>query len=78
MHAANVQDRDGLGLVCASIRRRFPWLQQLFADAGYQGEIAMCTAAGERLRLEIVKRPRDAGLIQRVASKLLISPNSRL
>jgi putative transposase len=60
VHAANVQDRDGLGLVCASIRRRFPWLQQLFADAGYQGEIAMCTAAGERLRLEIVKRPRDA------------------
>lgn len=60
VHAANVQDRDGLGLVCASIRRRFPWLQQLFADAGYQGAIAMCTAAGERLRLEIVKRARDA------------------
>ena len=24
VHAANVQDRDGLGLVCARIRRRFP------------------------------------------------------
>ena len=61
VHAANVQDRDGLALVCAQIRKRFPWLQHLFADAGYQGEIAMCAAACERLRLQIVKRPRDAG-----------------
>jgi transposase len=60
VHAANVQDRDGLALVCAHIRRRFPWLRHLFADAGYQGDIAMCAAARERLQLEIVKRPRDA------------------
>ena len=60
VHPANLQDRDGLGLVCARIRRRFPWLQHLFADAGYQGEIALCAAARERLRLEIVRRPRDA------------------
>ena len=62
VHAANVQDRDGLGLVGASIRRRFPWLQQLLADAGYQGAIAMCTAAGERLRLETSSAPRRRGL----------------
>ena len=60
VHAANVQDRDGLELVCAHIRRRFPWLRQLFADAGYQGDVAMCAAARERLRLEIVRRPRNA------------------
>jgi transposase len=60
VHGANVQDRDGLELVCARIRRRFPWLRHLFGDAGYQGEIAMCAAARERLQLEIVKRPRDA------------------
>ena len=60
LHPASIQDRDGLALVCAGIRRRFPWLQHLFADAGYQGEIALCAAARERLRLEIVKRPRDA------------------
>ena len=60
VHAANIQDRDGLGLVCARIRRRFPWLRHLFADAGYQGEVAARAAARERLRLEIVKRPRDA------------------
>ena len=60
VHAANVQDRDGLALVCARIRKRFPWLKHLFADAGYQGEVAACAAARERLRLEIVKRPRGA------------------
>ena len=60
VHPASIQDRDGLVLVCARIRRRFPWLKHLFADAAYQGDIASCTAARERLRLEIVKRPRNA------------------
>jgi putative transposase len=32
----------------------------VFADAGDQGEVAAGVAARERLRLEIVKRPRDA------------------
>ena len=40
VHPASIQDRDGLALVCARIRRRFPWLEHLFADAGYQGEVA--------------------------------------
>ena len=57
VHPANVQDRDGLALVCARIRGRFPWLRYLFADAGYQGEVAGCAAAGERLRLQIIRRP---------------------
>lgn len=60
VHAANIQDRDGLALVCRRIRRRFPWLKLLFADAAYQGDQAACAAAQERLRIEIVKRPRDA------------------
>ena len=60
VHAANVQDRDGLAQVCHRIRRRFPWLKLVFADGGYQGDHAACAAAQERLRLEIVKRPRDA------------------
>ena len=60
VHPASVQDRDGLGLLCARIRRLFPWLRHLFADAGYQGDVAWCAAARERLQLEIVKRPRDA------------------
>lgn len=51
VHPANVQDRDGLGLVCARVHERCRRLQHLFAAA---------VAARERLRLEIVKRPRDA------------------
>jgi transposase len=57
IHPADVQDRDGLALVCVRLRRRFPWLAHLFADGGYQGAVAAATAARERLRLEIVARP---------------------
>ena len=34
IHAANIQDRDGLALVCRRLRRRFPWLRLVFADGG--------------------------------------------
>jgi len=60
VHAADIQDRDGLAEVCRRVRRRFPWLTLVYADGGYQGDQAACAAAQERLRLEIVKRPRDA------------------
>src|SRR5919106_3558359 len=54
VHPADLQDRDGLALVCARIRQRLPWLGHLFADAGYRGAIAAAAAARERLTLEIV------------------------
>jgi putative transposase len=57
VHPANIQDRDGLGLVCARIRRRFPWLEHLFADAAYRGDVASSVATRERFRLQTVKRP---------------------
>jgi len=61
VHAADIQDRDRLHQVCHRVRRRFPWLELLFADGGYQGDQAICAAAEERLHLQIVsKRPRDA------------------
>ncbi len=60
IHPADVQDRDGLALVCVRLRRRFPWLAHLFADGGYQGASAACAAAQERLTLAIVKRPPAA------------------
>jgi transposase len=56
VHTADVQDRDGLALVCRRLRRRFPWLRLIFADGGYQGETAACAAAQEGLRLTIVTR----------------------
>ena len=60
MHPASVQDRDGLAPLLARIRRRFPWLRLLFADGGYQGEIAASAARAERLALAIVKRTDHA------------------
>ena len=34
VHGADVQDRDGAPLTLASIRHRWPWLRQVFADGG--------------------------------------------
>ncbi len=56
VHTADVQDRDGLALVCRRLRRRLPWLRLIFADGGYQGETAACAAAREGFRLTIVTR----------------------
>jgi transposase len=35
VHSAAIQDRDGAGLVLDRIRRRFPWLELIWADGGY-------------------------------------------
>jgi hypothetical protein len=34
VHSAAIQDRDGAGLVHNKIRRRFPWLELIWADGG--------------------------------------------
>ena len=36
VHSAAIQDRDGAGLVLDKIRRRFRWLELIWADGGYQ------------------------------------------
>lgn len=61
VHGADIQDRDGAPAVLNSIRRSYPWLRHVFADAGY---------AGPKLRgaldkigewtLEIIKRSDTA------------------
>ncbi len=35
VHSAAIQDRDGAGLVLDKIRRRFPRLELIWADGGY-------------------------------------------
>ena len=37
VHPADVQDRDGAGLVIEAIHQLFPWLRHLFADSAYNG-----------------------------------------
>jgi transposase len=57
VHPANVQDRDGAVALLRQTRRSFPFIEVIFADAGYQGPIMAETVAKTgRWRLEIVKR----------------------
>ena len=72
IHEADIQDRDGLALVGRRIRRQFPWLRLLFADGSCQGEVAACAAAGEGLRLAIVKRPAGARAFQLLPRRWVI------
>ena len=58
VHPANLQDRDGAGLVLdRRTRRLFPFIERIFADAGYQGpRVAQAAASTGRWMVEIVKR----------------------
>jgi transposase len=61
VHAASVQDRDGAALLFDKIRRRFAWLECIFADGGYDARQAHeAAAANHPLRLEIVRKRPDA------------------
>lgn len=61
VHSAGMQDRDGAALVLDKIRQRFPWLEVVWADGGYNArQVADAVAKSPRLRLEIVKRSDDA------------------
>jgi transposase len=62
VHSADIQDRDGRGLVLATLFGRFPFLERLFADGGYQGPV-FATAAAKTMPgmdVEIVKRSDTA------------------
>ena len=58
VHAADIQDRNGGGLLIATLFGLHPFLTRLYADAGYQGPRfadAMAKAMNQ-LEVEIVKR----------------------
>ena len=58
VHPASVQDRDGARLVLdRRTRRLFPFIERVFADAGYQGpKAAAAIARTGSWTLDIVKR----------------------
>jgi transposase len=61
VHSARVQDRDGAALVLRRICQRFPWLQLISADSGYNArQVDAAVATNRGLRIEIVKRGDDA------------------
>jgi transposase len=60
VHSAGIQDRDGAALVLDKIRARFPWLELVWADNGYNARQVKATVAKiPSLRIEIVKRSDD-------------------
>jgi transposase len=60
VHSAGIQDRDGAALVLDKIRQRFPWLELVWADAGYNArQVKDAVVGSPGLRLEIVKHTDD-------------------
>lgn len=58
VHSAGIQDRDGAALVLDGLRRRFPRLELIWADAAYDArQVDEAVARVPALRLEIVRRP---------------------
>ena len=75
VHSAAIQDRDGASLVPDKTRRRFPWLELIRADSGYNAwQVDAAVAKVPLLHLEIVKRSDDmkgfvaAGVVERTFS----------
>lgn len=67
-HPASIQDRDGAGPLLRASRRPFPFIEKVFADAGYQGpRVAQATsiAVEPKVRVsEIVRKlPGQVGFI---------------
>src|SRR5215510_13102894 len=62
VHAANIQDRDGMTLVLdRRTRRLFPFIERIYGDGGYQGPKAARAAAKTGCwTIEIVGRPPTA------------------
>src|ERR1700730_388357 len=62
VHPADIQDRDGGGLVMATLFGLYPFLLKLYADGGYQGPAfqGAVKAAMASLNVEIVKRSDQA------------------
>ncbi|MGA7532941.1 MAG: IS5 family transposase [Pseudolabrys sp.] len=57
VHPADVQDRDGARQVLRTARRLFPFIERIFADAGYQGpKMEKVVADTGCWTLQIVKR----------------------
>jgi transposase len=57
IHPANIQDRDGAGDLLRTARRSFPFIERIFADAGYQGaKMAKAVANTGIWTLQVVKR----------------------
>ena len=60
IHSAGIQDCDGAALLFEKIKPRFPWLDCVFADTGYNAQQTYEAGGANALRLEIVRRNPNA------------------
>lgn len=57
VHAADIQGRNGAHDLLRRARRRFPFVERIFADGGYKGpKVAKTVAATGCWKIEIVTR----------------------
>jgi transposase len=58
VHPANIQDRDGAGLVLTpATRAMWPFIERIFADGGYQGpRAALAAKRSGSWVIEVIKR----------------------
>lgn len=56
VHGADIQDRDGAKGVLRRSRRRFPFVERIFADGGYTGKLVVWAKDKTHVTLEIVRR----------------------
>lgn len=59
VHSASVQDREGAKIVFEELRQKFPFLELIWADGGYQGKLEDWVKKFCPWVLEIVKRCDD-------------------
>ena len=80
-HAASVQDRDGVKLVLARIKGRFPRLELIWADAADEAAVGWAKQFGTWV-LELVRQPpgqrgfvvpRRRGVVERPFAWLMTS-----
>jgi putative transposase len=61
VHSAGIHDRDGAPSLLAGVRRAFPWLRHVFANAAYCGaKLAGALEFLGRWTIEIVRRSDTA------------------
>ena len=60
VHAASIQDWDGVKLVLHQLLGWFPRLQVIWADGAYCGKLVAWARALGGWLLEIVRRPNEA------------------
>lgn len=57
--AADIQDRDGGGMILASMHSAYPSITKVWADGAYSGELVRRARDELKIDLEIVKPPPD-------------------